>query len=394
MLCSVRNNKSETFSSYKKFCSLSDYVNEYSICQHVLFNQELVEYNDSKIYNCDIEGGLPDDQPMFEFPKVAYTEINNVQVYGLSNIVQIGERFIYHDLINITKDQLPEVYFKTLFFKDTDNCKRTNEPRFIVKIDKAAIFLDACSHNYNHWIAEVLPKIFAFESVFQNNDIKYVLDETVHPNFLEALSFVVKDKSRIRMLAADESALISKCYIVSQCSYIPFQRNDDEILGHNHGCASKNALKSFVSHIVGQCKNVNLKSNALRVYIKRTSHVRSLINQDEIELGLKSLGFLIVDTSSLSFAQQVNLFRNAEIIVSPTGSACINMLFASPRAKVFILIPNFLRTSYWYWRNLLTCVGVKVNYIIGKQNASNAKHVHSDFFVNCDDLVEILRNEI
>jgi capsular polysaccharide biosynthesis protein len=72
-----------------------------------------------------------------------------------------------------------------------------------------------------------------------------------------------------------------------------------------------------------------------RIFIsrKKTAY-RHMQNQDEVRDMLERDGFIAYDLENLSFSDQVSLFYDAEMVVSPHSSGLINLMFAPPLTKV------------------------------------------------------------
>lgn len=95
-----------------------------------------------------------------------------------------------------------------------------------------------------------------------------------------------------------------------------------------------------------------------RVYLsRRGDHKRLLLNEAELEAALIQRGFTVVAPETLPIAEQVALFRHAEVVVAPTGAALANCMFMPPGSAVFEIQPsNFL--GVWQ-RNLCELFDVR-----------------------------------
>jgi capsular polysaccharide biosynthesis protein len=77
-----------------------------------------------------------------------------------------------------------------------------------------------------------------------------------------------------------------------------------------------------------------------RIYVSRrlgTLHrpdYRPLSNEKAIETIFERRGFLVVHPETLSFPDQIGLFRQAEIVAGPSGSGMLNAMFCSPDTRV------------------------------------------------------------
>jgi hypothetical protein len=103
-----------------------------------------------------------------------------------------------------------------------------------------------------------------------------------------------------------------------------------------------------------------------RIYVTRgrEAHNRIVRNEEEVVALLADRGFEVVDPGSHSVAEQIRMFGEAELIVSPHGAALTNLLFASPGASVVELFaPDYVDVSYW---KLADCIpDFNYRYLIG-----------------------------
>ena len=111
---------------------------------------------------------------------------------------------------------------------------------------------------------------------------------------------------------------------------------------------------------------LNQKNNKkLKVYISRqNSNYRNLINEEDIIHKLKSMDFVIIDTSNMSIFEQIEIFSSANIIVGPTGSALTNIIFCMKGTKIIEIVPkyNFEYEKPFKNRYLEICNLLNLNY--------------------------------
>jgi capsular polysaccharide biosynthesis protein len=89
-------------------------------------------------------------------------------------------------------------------------------------------------------------------------------------------------------------------------------------------------------------KTSNKKS--LRIFLTRRGEYESRIaNHAEILAALDSIGFIALDASAYSVERLINIFANAEAIVSECGSTALNACLFSPQSvPIICLAPNRL----------------------------------------------------
>jgi hypothetical protein len=78
-----------------------------------------------------------------------------------------------------------------------------------------------------------------------------------------------------------------------------------------------------------------------RIYITRrdTGH-RRVINEGQVIAELEARGFTVIALTGRTLDEQINLFRNAEIVVSPHGAGLSNVVFCEPDTRVYELLPH------------------------------------------------------
>ncbi|MES1021701.1 glycosyltransferase family 61 protein [Gloeocapsa sp. BRSZ] len=87
---------------------------------------------------------------------------------------------------------------------------------------------------------------------------------------------------------------------------------------------------------------------ASRIYISRANAVgRKAANEDEVTAALTPYGFKAYILEKLSFADQVRLFSQAEIVVATHGAGLVNMIFAQKKLTVIELFDPFLTPDYF-----------------------------------------------
>jgi capsular polysaccharide biosynthesis protein len=122
-----------------------------------------------------------------------------------------------------------------------------------------------------------------------------------------------------------------------------------------------------------------------KIYLKRNSGVRKVINASELETHLIEQGFVVVEPEKLTFLQQAMLFSQAKSIIGASGASLANMIFTPSDACVQIFIGKYPNTSYWYWQNIACTSGNSVVYILGR-TSENGNGIHSDFTIDLTDI--------
>jgi capsular polysaccharide biosynthesis protein len=102
-----------------------------------------------------------------------------------------------------------------------------------------------------------------------------------------------------------------------------------------------------------------------RVYVdRRGTRLRPLLNEDEVIDRLRPAGFVAVRPETLSQADQVRLFRDAEAIVAPHGAGLTNLGYCRPGTRVLELhMDGYVN---WCFRRLAAVRGLRYDCVLGR----------------------------
>lgn len=375
-------------SSWTPLIRLHDYV-KITQCKHTkIFEPRIIHSPRPHIY--PINKGLPIPSPheYYRFPSIYFAKIDNAEVHGATNIITSNGIAIFHDLYNFDKDDTLEeksyrhvinIKKKKIFMRCKDNEKK--------HIPFAASFLDSCAHNYAHWLTEVLPRIATFCAIKGHDNIPLIIDEGLHPNIIESLSLVAGPDREIITLSAGKSIQVGVLYVTSVTGYTPFEKRNLKIRNHSHGLFSPDAFMALRKKIHQESAGWPIKDWPKKIYLRRNSQIRKLLNSAEIEDALSKKGYSAIDPETLNFSQQVQLFSQVESVVSPTGAAVANIIFCRPEIKISILVAENPHSSYWYWQNIAAAIGAKVRFVLGETEPNSAEDIHSNFYVRVEDVL-------
>ena len=102
-----------------------------------------------------------------------------------------------------------------------------------------------------------------------------------------------------------------------------------------------------------------------RIYIDdRGSCLRPLSREADLIAALNPMGFVPVRLDMMSLPDQIRLFRQAEAIVAPHGSALTNLGFARPGCLVVELLMDAFVD--WSFRNLAALINLRYDCVLGR----------------------------
>ncbi len=193
---------------------------------------------------------------------------------------------------------------------------------------------------YYHWICDVLPRV-----------------QAALPQLPPETRFVVPDG----LSEAESESLQAIGIRPESCSVFRGKRPwRVERLVHvppvaMTGDHTRESLMSLRESVFRHTRFEPVSKTARRIYVARRQGLeRSVVNGAELLPALQERGFEVVRCENLSFADQVKLFREAEIIVGPHGGGFANLVWCEAGTKVFeIFGTSSVRRCYWSICNAL-----------------------------------------
>ena len=82
--------------------------------------------------------------------------------------------------------------------------------------------------------------------------------------------------------------------------------------------------------------------------MRRDWSTRKIVNAREVQTLVSAAGFHVVDMVGLSFAEQVRVFRSAEIVFSVLGSGLTGLVYSPDGVKVIAVSPSGWSDRFFY----------------------------------------------
>tara|TARA_B100001057_G_scaffold363605_1_gene366317 strand:- start:7031 stop:8125 length:1095 start_codon:yes stop_codon:yes gene_type:complete len=281
----------------------------------------------------------------FEKIEVKNLKIDKKNFNLNNNIYIIPEGRIFTDLnehVAVIKDNLiiPEISFQQIKneLKNVEHNrviqKGTN--RLQKKFDGRVFSLvqGGSGNNYFHFLFDIVTKLKIYEERFSLSDIDYFYVPGINSWQKQILS----------LFKIDEKKLIDS----NKYRHIKAR----EIIAIDHPWYKSGYIQKEIKKLPEWSifflreKFLDLRKKfqtSKKIFIDRTDslykHCKLINNQEVIEF-LEKKGFKSYQTSKLDFYEQIYLFENAEIIISPHGAALTNIIFSKPGMRLFELIPK------------------------------------------------------
>lgn len=228
--------------------------------------------------------------------------------------VSLNKKLIYPSLgfasaPHVHKPDVAEMYFKK---------------RKVTHVEKIISLRDTGEENYFHFFNDVLAKIFFLQE---------------HGLNLKEYALVISTKLHTKhyfQYLVTHTFLSSLTWHVQQAAeWIQF---DEAVF-----CKPYTHTKKYLDKAVELVKPKTIADGNRRVFLTRSAaSLRFIENHAEIESVLKKFDFEIVDTSQLSFEEQIQLFSQCRYLVAIHGAGISNIMFRSgkPLSLLEIIQPS------------------------------------------------------
>ena len=181
------------------------------------------------------------------------------------------------------------------------------------------------SDNYFSNLIHFLPRIFFI------NDMKINL--SIHRNLSNKFRELIETICMLRGIEITYTFLDEGFYNFNNSSFPEFFNLNKSI----------KILIFFLEKII---KNIKVPEFKPKIYIRREdANYRKILNEADLIIKLRKEGFEIINPQHFAILEQMKIFSNAEIIVTPHGSNMSNLIFCKEGTKIIEISPE-LNNSY------------------------------------------------
>jgi len=227
------------------------------------------------------------------------------------------------------------VYRRSNVLADPDYRVRTRRPQRACPGNYFSLLVVwARGRAYYHWLHDTLERLYGVMEHLPD-DTKFIVPAELAPFQRETLRLVGIDEDRIAPYSGEEWEL-ERLYFAPPATNSGSHRRDAD---------------AWLRDAILDAYGISSGSPDRRIFVSRRSqNERRVVNETALEEFLSGYGFETCVPEHLSFRQQVELFAEADVIVSTHGSAFTNMLFAPRGVKVVDMIePGMIPWGYVFW---------------------------------------------
>ncbi|GAB7018245.1 glycosyltransferase family 61 protein [Halostagnicola bangensis] len=242
------------------------------------------------------------------------------------------------------------------------------------RLQTVCSLVDGCLGGYSHWVLTALPRLEGLRRWEEQTGERatILVPDNASSWVLESLAFFGYGPERVETWTGEpttvEGLLVPSVRSLEQPRSIYAHRFTYDLSYKLTSPAACRWLRSVARETTSSQRSdtgseiePRPAGRGRRVYISRSDADRRRVrNRDELLDSLADRGFERYTLSSLSFAEQVRLFLEADIVVAPHGAGLANSVFANDCAVVE-LFGSKIKPTYWM---LAAALGLEYEYYL------------------------------
>jgi hypothetical protein len=273
-------------------------------------------------------------------------EVRGVDYIHLNKAYLVGRGLILNDEKQVLLESaiFQKEYLNKLLVGDLLLKYRFVQPGLV--LSKTIPLLNKLSRNYFHWTVESLSRIAAL--AIQQPQLKHqykLIIAADSPGFVEATltQLVQWPKENIIRHGNRNAAVLQDTFMID----IPYTRNVHTRMVAMYNPTAYKVLNQLAKHNIGN-------NPALPAYVllsRGKASQRRIVNEAVLLQQLQPIPLQLVYAEDLTYTQQVQLFKQAKLIITPHSAGLTNLVYCQSNPLVIELFPesrNIRDASYYY----------------------------------------------
>ncbi|HYH95858.1 glycosyltransferase family 61 protein [Hyalangium sp.] len=317
--------------------------------------------------------------------------LENVNVVGGTRLILSSDNVLLHDeLAQITYGDYGIKTPVHVPFVEKGSAILRAHQRVNDRIEAGVLI--SCDHdnNYFHWLVECLPKLVFLNTRPEFDGLPLLIGQNLHPNLIHALEVINQGQRPVIRLKDGELYQVRRLILPSDLCRI-LDRYEGMPVGETDAVLAPSWVRR-TAQLLGSVRAAPARAPWRKLYLtRRNAGYRKVRNEHELELMFIEQGFEVVSLEGASFDSQVALFRQASLIVAPTGAALTNLMFCQPGTRVIVLSSNHEGSNFYIFSQLAQVMGLRLEYVVGRRSyQTTAYSVHDDYVISVDLLREVI----
>ncbi|MBF4244678.1 glycosyltransferase family 61 protein [Vibrio anguillarum] len=348
-------------------------------------NQPVIYIDNIKCCRPAIHGSLMD---------VTLARLCSVSLIGGTDAIIYNEKMYHQELMSMldTSDlKQPDIFVRQLSVSNSLNyIVRSKGPDLNIKGVSISL-LKEHSSNYYHCVTEILPRLNTILThVTIDKYLSIIIDDCMPFQIRRMIEIMLSKQPSIQydFIHVEKGQKVNCCELI-YCTPLWLSLDNTQHLPDpkREFFVSSDGLKCIKDQISSVFKFPSAAiSNKRKIYLQRPNdRLRKIANIIEVERVLYKQNFEFVNTGSLSFEEQYQLFSEADIVLGVSGASFTNLLFMKPNSKAVILSPSAQCTNYYIFQPLADVSEVELVHLLSKPD-DDSNSLHGDASVNLEEL--------
>jgi Glycosyltransferase 61 len=292
----------------------------------------------------------------FTLPEVFISCLNNAKIYSKDFLILSDSNHIFYD----------SIWLRQGYLENNGILDKIRLPSPNYYSGAACVLGTLGADNYYHWMLDIMPRLSLIRQHEELQSIPLIVPKQLKTFQKESLQMAGFSSDRIIEFDGN-FCQVEKLYYLSS-------------LGDTGNPSPYDVLS--LRELFLDKHSCNQPPSSKYLYItRRDAKYRRVLEEHKLTEYLQSIGFEVVCLSDLSFAEQIQKFNRAKIIIAPHGAALANMVFAPENAQIVELFPeDYINGCFWALANVCR---YKYAFLIGCSE-------QSDFRISLDKLKALL----
>lgn len=327
------------------------------------------------------------------FPGLAYVAKLDNAILLAGTRYMVARDHIIHDEVAAYQDEPAAAlkYSRATFWNNRKEIFFDFKLRPNQEIASGINLMHEYSNNYFHFVAETLPRLVLADEAELPSDLPFLVERQLHENMLKLLQYVNTSARTVLFLESNTMYPVRTVYQPSDVTSV--------VDAYDSGPIARQSFLDVrrIRTAVDRCKAqfpVQTSRRKRKIYAGRSGKIRQLTNQIELEYELTKYGFEILRTDELSLETQIQIFRDAEIIIVPTGAQITNIVWADPGTRLIVLASDHPSHQLYLWELLGRVSQARVEFVIGPRAyvRDDRYSVHDDYSVDVREVLTRLED--
>jgi len=226
---------------------------------------------------------------------------------------------------------------------------------------------------HSHWLMQTLPRIDLLRKL--NIRPKLMVMGKLKGYQFETLSMLGFSRDDIIYVAPDEVWTVDELYVVHSSATCGVHKGVGQVVP---------GWQDFYQYLGDQVEDDQVAGR--RLYVSRLdvkNHIRRFLNEEQVCEVMREYGFDVIVPSKYTFAEEINVFRNADFIVGPMGAGLYNAVFANEGCRLLAITED--RYFEPWFNHIVSHKSKLFSYLIGESflsDDSRHKGTHNSWILD------------